>query len=273
MLRKFKKDIQKAIETYQRPAGKYFISHSYRDAEVRERLLKQLPAGMIPFIFPPITVNPQDFVSNHLIEAILSCDGLIYLKGGSSAQSFWVAFERDFAIRNGMPVFAADPTTLVIERDLSDPLDLAVYASYYRKDVEKVINISSFLEEKRSFDFWLDYRDLKINSTGWQSEVANSIADRIDRGGYLLVFWSKLGANSGVIKREIMQALEHANKGAPRVLFALLDSHPLPEYLQNYQEAPVQLFGDTERPESHRLDDLIVRLYWLIYRNRYENQL
>jgi hypothetical protein len=58
---------------------KVFISHSYRDADERDRLLSLLPRSVEPVIFPPITVAPEQVVSNHLIEAILGCAGLIYL--------------------------------------------------------------------------------------------------------------------------------------------------------------------------------------------------
>ena len=51
-----------------------------------------------------------------------------------------------------------------------------------------------------------------------------------------------------------------------RVLFALLDDSPIPEFGTLYQEPSVQLYGDEKRPAAHRLDDLVVRLYWLIYR-------
>jgi hypothetical protein len=35
----------------------------------------------------------------------------------------------------------------------------------------------------------------------------------------------------------------------------------------------MQLYGDDERSMFQRIDDLIVRLYWLIYRNARQNQL
>lgn len=39
------------------PPGKYFISHSYKDAEVRDDI-KKLPDGVKPLIFPAISVSP-----------------------------------------------------------------------------------------------------------------------------------------------------------------------------------------------------------------------
>jgi hypothetical protein len=61
-----------------------FISHSYADAAVRDRLLGALPPELQPRVFPPKTVSPDEFVSNSLIQAILDSEGLIYLRGGAS---------------------------------------------------------------------------------------------------------------------------------------------------------------------------------------------
>src|SRR5690242_12395462 len=85
---------------------KCFISHSFKDAEPRQELLAQLPRDVEPFVFPPIVVQPDQMVSDKLLDAIRACDGLIYLQGGASAQSFWVALERDYALRVGKSVYA-----------------------------------------------------------------------------------------------------------------------------------------------------------------------
>src|SRR5687767_11440576 len=129
--------------------GLCFISHAYADAEVRNRLLVHLPSNVKPFIFPQITVPPHEFVSNRLVTALLNCDGLIYLDGAASERSFWVAFERDYALRASKQVFAADPQTLSISPHLKPPLDLATFASYHRDDAEHVLEIASFLKHER----------------------------------------------------------------------------------------------------------------------------
>src|SRR5215510_5881667 len=91
---------------------KCFVSHSYRDRVSRKRLLKNLPPKVKPYLFPPIDVAPDDMVSNSLIEAILDQDGRIYVEGGFSDQSFWVAVERDYALRAGKTVYAFNPKML-----------------------------------------------------------------------------------------------------------------------------------------------------------------
>src|SRR4051812_13664879 len=113
---------------------KCFISHAYADAAARERLIRDLPDDVRPIVFPPIHAKPHEFVSKPLIEAILGCEGLIYFRGGASDKSFWVAFERDYALRSGKPVFSYDIRTSELSRDSDKPLDLAVFGSYSHRD-------------------------------------------------------------------------------------------------------------------------------------------
>ena len=63
---------------------KCFISHSYKDTEYVNLLLKMLPHMVKPIIFPPINVTPDQMVSNNLVKAILDCEGLVWLDGGFS---------------------------------------------------------------------------------------------------------------------------------------------------------------------------------------------
>ncbi len=92
--------------------------------------IERLPKGVMPFVFPPITVRPEEFVSDPFIDSVLANDGLIYLRGGTSDRPFSVALERDYALRAGKKVFAFDSTTCELTRDMGGPLDLAAFASY-----------------------------------------------------------------------------------------------------------------------------------------------
>ena len=132
--------------------AKCFISHAYADAAARDTLIKRLPSGVTPFVFPPITVKPEEFVSDPLIDAVINCEGLIYLRGGASDRSFWVALERDYALRAGKKVFAFDMATGELTRDTGSPLDLAAFASYQHRDAGRVRQIVDFLNQKRHFD-------------------------------------------------------------------------------------------------------------------------
>jgi TIR domain len=245
--------------------AKCFISHSYADTAARERLLRILPASVEPLIFPPIQARPDEFVSKPLIEAILACDGLIYLRGGASDRSFWVAFERDYALRSGKPVFCYDVGRSELSPDTGKPLDLAMFPSYHGRDRERVRQICQFLDKKRNFDVWLDVEDIRPG-TLFAEEIQTGLADRLNRGGYVTVFWSDNARRSAEIEKELATAASGIEQINDRVLFALLEPCPLPEFWLRFREPSVQLYGDSERSANHRIDDLMVRLYWLIYR-------
>ena len=239
--------------------AKCFISHSYADTAARERLLRILPASVEPLIFPPIQAKPDEFVSKPLIEAILACDGLIYLRGGASDRSFWVAFERDYALRSGKPVFCYDVGRSELSPDTDKPLDLAMFPSYHGGDRERVRQICQFLDKKRNFDVWLDIEDIRPGSL-FEEEIQTGLADRLQRGGYVTVFWSDKARRSGEIEKELATAASGIEQVNDRVLFALLEPCPLPEFWLRFREPSVQLYGDSERSGNHRIDDLMVRL-------------
>jgi hypothetical protein len=175
--------------------AKCFISHSYADTAARDRLLRILPDSVAPLVFPPIRARPDEFVSKPLIEAILGCDGLIYLRSEASDSSFWVAFERDYALRSSKPVFCYDVGTSELSPDSDKPLDLAVFASYYSHDRERIRQICEFLYKGRNFDVWLDTKDIRPG-TNFAEEIQTGLADRLNRGGYLIVFWSHEASRS-----------------------------------------------------------------------------
>lgn len=243
---------------------KCFISHAYADAIARDTLIRSLPGDVEAIVFPPITVQPDQFVSNRLIESLLACDGLIYLTGGASDRSFWVAFERDYALRAGKQVFSADVHTLNITKHTGNALDLAVFASYHREDRSRVREVAEFLNRERYFDLWLDVQNLQVGAN-WQEEISHAFEDRLKRG-YVVAFWSQLASESQFIRPELERVAAETSDFNDRVLFGLLEDVPLPEFWLRFHEPAVQLYGNTERSTIQRLDDLMVRLYWLIYR-------
>lgn len=257
-----------------------FISHSYKDTKARERLIKQLPRRVRPYIFPPINVRPNKLVSNELIKAILEQDGLIYLEGGYSANSFWVAFERDYALRADKITASYDPETNEVRLTDLSPMSLPLFASYSANDKEQVHDLLGFMRQDRHFHI-LDYTT-QYAHTPAAKQVRSNIIERMNRGGYIIVFWTKSAAVSKHVNYEVQFGMEYSQyytEGVPindfgRVLFALLDETPLPDWWYQKQKAspnsivqPIQLYGDRERSFTQRLDDLIVCLYWLIYRN------
>jgi hypothetical protein len=239
--------------------GKYFISHSYKDAAVRDSFLETLPSQVTPYIFPPISVSPLEFVSSTLIGAILACDGMIYMNEGASVRSFWVAFERDYALRTGKPVFNYTPSQSTFSHHTSPPLDLVVFPSYTRKDFQIVMPILDFMRKRRHFDVWIDSEQIKPGEM-WQDKLEKGISGTIKRGGYVTTFW---GTNeSEWVMRETLRGLEEH-----RVIVAGLGSQP-PLFIQKYHDMFVQLM-ENGQINNNRIDDLIVRLYWLIFQNQF----
>lgn len=242
-----------------------FVSHAYADAQACNALIERLQTDVAPIVFPPITVKPDEFVSDPLIDAVLGCDGLIYLRGGASDRSFWLALERDYAIRAGKQVFAFDPATGELTPDPRPALDLAAFAAYHHADASRVQRIADHLNQRRHFDLWLDATGLAVGSDVVE-EISASLVNRLARGGYAVVFWSHAASRSRFVAAELERAASGMSGFNDRVLFGLLEPCELPAFWLGFNEPSVQLYGDAERSATQRLDDLVVRLYWLIYR-------
>ena len=82
----------------------------------------------------------------------------------------------------------------------------------------------------------------------------------------MIVFWSQSASKSDWIKSEISKAASGIEDLNDRVLFALLDKAKIPDFWMEFKDPAVQLYGDEKRSSTNRIDDLMVRLYWLIYR-------
>ncbi len=265
---------------------KCFVSYSYDDIEAHQALIEALPKHIKPHSFPEIKVAPDELVSNRLIDAILKQDALIYLEGGFSAKSFWVAFERDFALRAGKKVYAFDPMKNELSPIFAQPMRLPFFVSCSSTDIDKMTTIVNLMRDKRYFDAF-SLNDLPPRKTRRHREAAETltreaIVEKLNRGGYMVVFWSKNSSKSKRVNEEIQFGLEfgryftsdETNLNFSRLLYALLDDTELPIEVQNLMKneanfmiKPVQLYGDDELSAINRIDDLIVRLYWLIYRN------
>lgn len=141
-----------------RPMGKsaWFISHRYADRAGLEATLKALPSHIEPIIFPPIEVQPDDFVSAHLVDAIEACDGLIYVGAMDSSAWQWVNFERRFALRTAKRVAHYDPTANVFALDLAKPHNIIVpiWNGNVKADDQAVRRALGWLEQRRSVHQW-----------------------------------------------------------------------------------------------------------------------
>lgn len=257
------------------PPGRYFISHSYADAETREALIARLPAQAKPYIFPPITVEPDEFVSNALIAGIKQCDGVIYLRGGHSARSFWVAFERDYALRAGKPVYAYDPASGRIIPHEAQPPKLPSYIVSIPKQYEVVYKVAEFMMRERSCQIWASplKGEQPSGKETFEKVLRPGIDQTVKQGGYVLVFWSRSMAKECAAPGSLRRLeIEHARQ-YNHALFILLDKTPLPPFWQEpcapfrTMPRPVVLYNADGLSRTNRMDDIIVRLCWLVYRD------
>ena len=109
-----------------------------------------------------------------------------------------------------------------------------------------------------------------------------SITEKMNRGGYLVIFWSQSAARSENIAYTLEFGLEYGqsltlhpeNPNQDRVLLAALDDTPLPDWLrarvsdEAVNTRPVQLWSDAELSQANRIDNLVMRLYYLIFHNQ-----
>jgi hypothetical protein len=275
-----------------------FVAHSYKDRAAMCRLRRALPRGVNAYVFRRIRVGPDRMVSNRLVHAIRARPGLIYLLGGRSADSFWVALERDYALRAGKPVYAFDPATGGFTRDTSAPLPLDVFPSFSPADRDEAGRVLDFMRDHRAFDLgYYGRTDVGLEAMLGMGE---QILGTIQNGGYVIAFWSARAAASRPVRQEIEAAFGYQVRlmvDQPRrdlverrILFAALDDTPIPadgeiaryealvrEHLRHrrMEEAtrPVRLTDARGRLDLRRVDDLIVRTYWLVYRNRRQSGL
>jgi hypothetical protein len=180
-----------------------FISHSYRDGASLDACLKQpLPHNWTPFVFPPLTVTPDQAVSHHLLDALTNCDGFVYLDSPVSLGSFWVGFERNMAARLGKPVYAfrhswLSPDFKPDQRSATDPIISVLFNLCIRADIERIAEIRDLIWDRYRFeirgDKWRhldnDARQMFDSREGLQSKQAN--------GGIALVFLSNASICDG----------------------------------------------------------------------------
>ena len=207
------------------PYGKCFVSFAYKDEPRIDLLRKSINGKARLFIFPPINVPPEKMVSNNILRTIRRCDSLIYLIGGESSNSPWVAIERDYAIRSGLDVYYFDQHKSVIKKDTSAPLDLPVFASYSHSDDKRVKGLLDFMRRKRSFDIFMD-KDMELRpDSNIADTLTHAITSRLKRGGYLALFWSYESSKSKWVEKE----MEYAFLTFPKLIMpALLDPINLP---------------------------------------------
>ncbi|MBN2155490.1 MAG: hypothetical protein JW776_05570 [Candidatus Lokiarchaeota archaeon] len=247
--------------------NKVFISYSYKDEIARSELISKLNGrGINPYVFPPITVSPNRLNSNDLIESILHHDSMIYIKGEYSDKSFWVVFERDYAMRAHKEVYSFDPSTMKIEKSRLPLLDLPIFPCYIHEDYKKIEAVFEFMRRR--------YIDLETLHEKFSPKLqigdslANFVYNILRSGNYIIFFLTSH------IRSEMVSEMSNVMESRPeRILFALLDKDAIktiPSNLPPQKILTIPLYGDNIRSEKTRWHDLIVMIYWLILRNAYE---
>lgn len=87
---------------------------------------------------------------------------------------------------------------------MRDLRDLATYASYqYQSDKDRVREIVTFMRRERHFDLW-DTDQLETRVL-WSEAIKHSMKERVERGGYVIVFWSCAAARAKAIQEELSE--------------------------------------------------------------------
>lgn len=249
-----------------------FISHRYADDKLRA-LLEHMPRHVRPIIFPQIEVPPDQRVSDDLVAALQRCPGLVYLDTDISMSSPWVRFERDYALRSHLRVYSYDPARYVFKRDKAAPLPLDVFPFFASEDGSQVNEIIRFLAEKRSFDVFDDVLEIGADFAARREEA---LAGRLAGGGYAVVFLSRYIFRNEYRTRQIDFALSRwPRKILPVVLPGLparkLDLPIKLTALGNvilYKEEDEYGPEDPSRLDWRRVDDLMVRIFYLVFRDK-----
>lgn len=247
--------------------GRYFISHAYDDADVVDAMLPRLPTTVTPFVFPPIRVTPDQRVSDDIVRKILDCAGLIYVDTVRSLASFWVAFERDYAIRAQRTVFGYGPPHGAFSRDLTKPIDLRVFPSYSAHDRDKVHEVLNFMAGERHFDMpLLRERDDVYQQEQFSDRPTRQMTSYVSNGGYAIIFVSNRALASVYVAQETRYVMTHWPNQVLPILLEPVDMERAPPGLA--ERPHVQLFRNENdhRIDWNRVDDLIVKIYYMVMR-------
>lgn len=259
----------------------YFISHAYADQDALSGLVTGLPDWIEPRIFPPIEVPPEAAVSNSLVSAITACDGLIYLASAASRASFWVNFERRFARRLDMAVYAFDATSRSLARDRA-----AAAAT-----VAPLWNRSLWRDHATAVDVCRWLREHRNVGTGeyveWSEEVrygesVGSLRAKVSRDAPVVLFVSndacrhtwpfddadyiaESASGGDGVPAEAVAWLEPPDLGAIERAFAALGDLPANRGFRKAVLASVQsdhtlVLAERGQINWNRVDDLLIRI-------------
>ncbi len=285
-------------------ATRYFISHAYSDQAALNKLVGvRLPAEASPFIFPSITVTPEQRVSDDLVRAVADCDGLIYLQDDATLRSFWCGFERNLALQLGKPVYGFDTAAGVFTRDTAAPVDpivACVWNSYVEDDTDLVWKIVVHLNETRNFRMGRHHPKLYSPEVQHYSQIMDDewdLKSKLDRGGSVLMLLSNEGLTCGWLRYLNMTEEDPVPRPSrdkfalfpkDRTLFAWLDPPDRGKITQHiasmagdghwkpYFDVVCAALGEPNPlvlannriPNWNRIDDLMVRVAYASFKTK-----
>lgn len=183
-------------------SSRCFVSHDYEDkAALKTCLGRRFPGGLEPFVFPPLTVTPEQAVSQHLIDALRDCESLVYLNTPISLGSFWVGFERNMAARLEKRVYAFHPRRLLraFTRDTRpavDPMVSILFNLCIREDVETLSQIRELVWDRYRFEIRGDQWRRLDNEARQMFDSIDGMERKLAAGGVALVFLSNASVSS-----------------------------------------------------------------------------
>lgn len=234
-------------------AATCFISHSYGDKKALAACLRRrMPLGSKPFVFPAITVTPDESISSALIDAIRDAAALVYLDTALSRDSFWVGFERNMAARLGKPVYAYHPRRPIFaftrdRRPAADPIVSVLFNLCVRQDIETIQQIRDIVWDRYSFEIRGDQWKRLDNDARQMSDSIEGLRRKFDAGGVALVFLSTASVCAGYHDYADAYTLRRAQKdmetpiGHTAAKFAALDpDRTLVIWLENPDRAAIE---------------------------------
>lgn len=184
--------------------GQCFISHAYNDeVALAACMQRRLPHGWQAFVFPPLTVTPDEAVSERLVDAIRAADGLIHLATPLSRASFWVGFERSMAARLGKPVYAFHPRRplLAFTRDrrvAAEPIVSILFNLAVPEDVERIGAIRAAVWDRYRFEIRGDQWRRLDNEARQMLDSVEGLRKKYAAGGVALLFLSTASVTAGL---------------------------------------------------------------------------
>lgn len=245
-----------------------FISHRYADKAAVADLLAILPPFVRPILFEPIETPPIETVSALLTHGVLGADGLIFIDSPTSRASFWTVFERDLAARQGKRMFRFDAATKALSRYEEQAIKTLVVPFYHSADREDAEIICRCLAERR----------MTVLSQPVFSELPPKLRTELldsarSDGGIVVVFVTRALLSDRKLLDVVVQQI---SKNGPVTLLCWFDKPPgfsfsskLALLKKRGRDHAMTMMRPTN-PEAniHEADELLVRLYWLMYNAR-----